>query len=150
MDARLARLEDQLLLLQQLCEEALREVRILRRESAPQPVAPPAAPSPEPALSSWRVVAEPAAEPEGAPVPAGLLAGAGARPEGDDSIPRARRFYCAVASAPGQRTGIFTRYQSFADAVRDPARPWTGRGNIPWHAEASGRSFETYRAAEAH
>ena len=51
-------------------------------------------------------------------------------------------------STPAGMAGTYRTYGRFADAVRDPAIVWSGRGKIAWAAGADGKSFASRRDAE--
>ena len=49
---------------------------------------------------------------------------------------------------PAGCVGIYRSYGLFADAVRDPEVPWSGRGRLAWARRSTGESFATRRLAE--
>ena len=51
-------------------------------------------------------------------------------------------------NTPAGMAGTYRSYGRFADAVRDPAIVWSGRGKLAWAAGAHGQSFGSRRDAE--
>ena len=69
------------------------------------------------------------------------------RRSGLDSVVK---HYCVVKGAAGQPAGITRTFGTFADLVRDPARPWNGRAAIPFAMATNHDTFRSRRDAEAH
>ena len=68
------------------------------------------------------------------------------RRSGLDSVVK---HYCVVKGAAGQPAGITRTFGTFADLVRDPARPWNGRAAIPFAMGTNHGTFPSRRDAEA-
>ena len=58
------------------------------------------------------------------------------------------KHYVVITPGPAGQAGTYRSYQKFAEAVKDPDQPWTGRSKIPWAQGAHGQSFATRREAE--
>ena len=58
------------------------------------------------------------------------------------------KHYVVVSPNCTGEPGVYLSYGGFANAVRDPSAPWSGRGLLPWAPGAEGYSYATRREAE--
>lgn len=63
---------------------------------------------------------------------------------------RANKYWVVIRARPGceSNIGIYNRYTLFADQVRDPSKPWNGRGKIHFDSGTESQAFPLLADAE--
>ena len=132
-------------------------------EVRPAPTEPSASrearPAPAPSEEEVRPApTEPSASREARPAPAPSEEGSGPAPAPTEEVPTAtseagpartkKRCWAVVRHEDETKLGIYFKYATYADAVRDRAIPWTGRGPIPFMRGSFSRGYWILEEAE--